>query len=86
MRGRARLVRGTDLTPEQRSAVLRAFTYRPTTENARGYPYPRNPTGARVAPTTDDEWLAAHAFYIRVDGKLAHLPKHCEPAYLADNL
>lgn len=77
-----KLTRGTDLLPETRRQVLRAFTYRLTFEN--GYPR-RNPCKARVEPITDAEWLAAHAFYTRKDGALDGRMHYCEPAFLADN-
>jgi hypothetical protein len=32
---------------------------------------------------TDAEWLAAHAFYVRRDGKLSRAHKHCVPAFFA---
>lgn len=83
-----KLVKGTDLTPEQRRTVLRAFPYRPTTENG----YPNNPrpylaavfSGMRTAPISDARWLTEHAFYVKANGDFARRPNHCEPVYLAD--
>lgn len=50
-----RLVKGKDLTPEQRREVLAAFVYRHLDTTCK----------------TDDEWIAKHAFRIRRDGHLA---------------
>ena len=85
---RSKLVKGQDLTPEQVRAVKAAFTYRWTKENLvhvvstyvrKGISVPT------MLPVTDEQWLNDHAFYIRQDGTLADIPKHCEPAYMADD-
>jgi hypothetical protein len=76
-----KLITGDKLPQAARAEVLRAFIYRPTTEN--GYPK-RNPRGARVAAVTDAEWLKTHAFYVTNAGKLAKNRNHAVPARLAD--
>jgi hypothetical protein len=35
---------------------------------------------------SDEQWLADHAFYITVDGRLARRPSRCEPVVLAGAL
>ena len=75
------LIRGDKLTRRQREIVLRAFTYRLTTEN--GYPE-RNPCGARVPAISDDEWLKERAFHFLKDGSRLMANRHrAEPHYLA---
>lgn len=75
-----KLIAGYNLTQAQREQVLRRYTNRYTGEHV--------PTWAdtnKFQPThqTDIEWVNDHAFYIRKDGKLSNLHKHCEPVYLA---
>jgi hypothetical protein len=77
-----KLVKGDKLAPETRREVLNAFVYRLTSEN--GYPA-RNPCGARVPAISDTQWLSEHAFYVRVDGKLARNRRHAEPCFLAED-
>lgn len=76
-----KLVKGSDIHPSLHAAILAPFVYRLTVEN--GYPA-RNPTGARVPAVTDREWLDAHAFWLRKDGRLAANRRHAEPAFMAD--
>jgi hypothetical protein len=75
-----KLIKGNDLSAQQRKDVLASFVYRLTTEN--GYPA-RNPCNARVAAISDAQWLAEHAFWINNDGSLSFNKRWCEPAYMA---
>lgn len=80
----AKLVKGANLTPRQRAEVLAGFPYRWTVENrVRAHAFYRGQVPT-IAPTTDDEFVRTHAFYIRKNGHLASRPAHCEPVYLAD--
>ena len=72
-----RLVKGKELTGQQRGEVLRTYVHRNTVTQ------PCDVVGV-PASGTDDSWLAEHAFYIKNDGHLASSPGHCEPEYLAD--
>jgi hypothetical protein len=76
-----KLTKGANLSPEQIAEVKRAFIYRHTIEHQSAY---RGESGQRTQ--TDAEWIAAHAFYIRRDGRLSQAIQHarCEPHYLAD--
>lgn len=79
------LIKGRNLTPQQRKQVTQAFLYRWTYDN----PHRRRCWSGRSKPTipliSDDQWIAEHAFHFTADGsRLCHRPKHCEPAYMAD--
>lgn len=68
-----KLIRGADLTPEQKKIVLAAFIYRLTVENN----YPRkNPCGATVPAISDCDWLKEHAFWFNNDGRHLSKTKH----------
>ena len=67
-----KLVKGSDLSDKARRDVLDSFIYR-YHAIGKGKQYP-----------TTNEWINDHAFYIRKDGCLAQIPKHCEPVFLAD--
>lgn len=91
-----KLIKGSALNSPQRRAVLAAFVHRWTHENARQTYHGQCPACAQAshhlpdwhqrhaALVSDDEWLAAHAFYITERGMLAKRPGCAEPAYLAD--
>lgn len=66
------LVRGDKLTDAQRKEVLARFVYRNLEKDT-----------VRDKETRDRDWLRAHAFYVRADGRIADKPGHCEPAYMA---
>jgi hypothetical protein len=75
-----KLIKGQNLTPPQKAAVLRAFVYRTTVEHK-----PATPTGQiPTALSSDAQWIREHAFWIKNDGKLSHNHSHCEPDYMAD--
>lgn len=76
-----KLITGDKLPENLKREVLRTFTYRLTTEN--GYPQD-NPCGAKVAPISDEQWLAEHAFYVTNAGSLSRKHSHCEPYYMAE--
>lgn len=82
-----KLVKGENLTPAQRSEVLRAFPYR--TMNKTIYPVRSKMVDSMQYKTLcanlDPVWVNAHAFYIKNDGHLATRPNHCEPYYMADD-
>lgn len=76
-------INGDKLNPKQRAEVLRTFVHRWTIENARqtfggrcpgceqGFPsdWSRDDWHAyHVSLTTDDKWLADHAFYFIANG------------------
>lgn len=61
-----KLIKWQDLTPEQKAEVRRAFIY-----------WQHDTTSK-----TFEEWGARYAFYIRKDGHLANVPKHCEPEWM----
>lgn len=64
----ARLLKGTMLSDEARREVLAGYVHRRLDTRF----------------TTDADWLAAHAFYVRRDGKLSRAHRHCEPAFMAE--
>ena len=66
----AKLVKGCELTDKQRREVLSAFVH-------RHYAIPGY-------YADDNEWMNKHAFYIRKDGHLAAVPRHCEPDFMAE--
>jgi hypothetical protein len=67
-----KLVKGEDLTPEQRQDVNNAFPYAKRVESI-------NP-GWRAYSLDWDAWVKAHAFWITNDGRLA-ARRHCTPAH-----
>jgi len=76
-----KLIKGENLTPEQKRHVLNAYIYRNTFENKE--------RSQRLNPTckiyvSDAQWINEHAFYFNNDGSLSGRHKHCEPAYLAN--
>ena len=80
----AKLVKGENLTPKQIQEVKSAFGYRWTIQNenrARNWQHNNVPT---VALIDDEQYIKEHAFYFRKDGKLASVPRHCVPVYLAE--
>lgn len=72
-----KLVKGENLTASQIHQVKRAFVHRHTVE----HPFRMR---ADKPVQTDREYINEHAFYIKADGTLAHIPKRCEPVYMAD--
>lgn len=38
----------------------------------------------KVAPISDAQWLAEHAFYVTNAGSLSRKHSHCEPYYMAE--
>jgi hypothetical protein len=63
------LILGSKLTAAQRREVLAAYVHRHLDTTCKD----------------DDQWLAAHAFYVTRAGRLARNRSHCEPAFLADD-
>lgn len=93
------LVKGTDLPYNLQAEVLRSYVHRWTHENARqtyGGQCPACKQGKPESMTlekwhayhvplvTDQEWLAAHAFYVTKAGKLDARRHHAEPSYLVE--
>lgn len=74
------LVRGTDLTPEQKAQVKRAFMYRLTYENQREHPALVKRAGG-VVNQSDSQWIDDHAFNILKSGKLGR--GSAQPHYMA---
>jgi hypothetical protein len=62
------LVKGENLTPKQLSEVKARYIYRHLAIGADKY-YPN-----------EQAWINDHAFYVRKDGTLSNLHKHCESA------
>ncbi len=81
-----KLVKGKDLTPQQREDVKRAYTYRflDTTIYNPETSLAGHRMGHGHGAAEDNRWIDSKAFYIRKDGKLANRPSHCEPVILAD--
>ncbi len=81
-----KLIKGKDLTSDQKSQVLAAFTLRNTKENDN--PRTRKALGdAAKFEQTDDEWVNGHSFSFNNDGsKLSGRKKYAEPDYMADSL
>ena len=83
------LVTGDKLRSDTRAHVLRAYVHRWTHENSRGGCVAcrdsRMEHGKHAPLVSDAEWLAAHAFHVRADGKLDGRFKRCEPHYMATN-
>ncbi len=63
-----RLLRGNLLSDHAKREALARFVHRHL-----------NPAYAN-----DAEWLSAHAFYVRRDGKLSRAHKRCVPAFFAE--
>lgn len=63
-----RLIKGDELSAEQRREVLSAYVHRHLDTTSK----------------TDADWLAKHAFYITRAGRLARNRRHCEPAFMAE--
>ena len=78
------LVKGVDLTPSQITEVKSAFGYRRTKENQARVLVLGIVSGTKAFETTDEQWIAEHAFYITKAGRLARRPYHCEPAFMAE--
>ena len=83
-----KLVRGDQLTPAARTAVLRAFFYRWTSDNPRRAEVYAPLTALGHQPPTaplvsDEEWLREHSFWIKKDGTLSTSRRYAEPAFLA---
>lgn len=77
-----KLIKGEQLSSDQKKMVLAAFVMRNTKENEANSKK-SNPT-AKITQT-DEEWIKDHAFWFKDDGKtLSGRKKHAEPAYLAD--
>lgn len=81
---KAKLVKGTDLTDAQKAQVKNAFGYRWTVENLPRAKQWHGNVAPIIEPINDEQWLKDHAFYIRQDGQLATIPRHCEPVYMAN--
>ncbi len=72
------LIKGSNLSTDQRNQVLQCFCHRNTIE----HPFPRS---GGFGQGTDNEWIADRAFYFVKDGsRLSARHRHCEPAYLAE--
>lgn len=84
------LIKGKNLTKQQRTMVLNAFIYRLTIENIAiaGKIY-RHVEGKKITERrvteTDAQWLNKHAFHFVKDGsRLMENRKHAEPEFMAD--
>lgn len=78
-----RLIRGDKLNPAALEEVLASYGYRWTCENAtRAAAW--NGIEPRPNLPSDQEWLAAHAFYVTKAGRLDARCRHCEPHYMAE--
>lgn len=66
------LIRGEDLTEEQKQAVREGFPFRWTVENQTRAMRLYAPHGGPPAfdPETDDEWFRNHAFKFNKNGQL----------------
>jgi len=81
------LVRGDQLKPETKQAVLQAFVYRWTYDNHRREQAWKGIEGQPTIPLiSDDQWLREHAFYVNRDGSLSNRHQHAEPHYFIDEL
>lgn len=80
-----KLIKGDNLTTEQRKQVLNAYIYRGLkTTHKRDHVY-RNIEKPRIPLCTDQEWLHSHAFWFLTDGsRLSAKHHHAEPAFMAD--
>lgn len=79
------LVKGSNLSPKLRKEVLARYPYRWTVDNTRReYFWKDSKNKPTMALATDEEWLAAHAFYVTQKGELDARRHHCEPAFMAD--
>lgn len=76
--GPTKLIRGKDLTPEQKEKVLAAFIYRNTKEK------PFSKSGGDGSKT-DDEWVNAHSFAFTKNGELSNRKKYADPDYMAES-
>lgn len=47
-------------------------------ESSNGHTHPTIPL------ISDEQWLSAHAFYVKANGEIADRPGRCEPVYLAE--
>lgn len=73
------LIKGNQLTKEQRSQVLSAFVHRHTVE------HPARWAGDTVPTQTDSQWIEDHAFHFIKDGsRLSAKHRHCVPEYMTD--
>lgn len=78
------LIKGSKLSPAQRSLVLAAFPYRWTHENKRRAHTFYGGHVPTMEPVSDEQWLADHAFHFIKDGsRLMANRHHAEPAYMA---
>lgn len=93
------LVKGNELPFSLQTEVLRAYVHRWTHENARQTYNDACPACIQGKPTTmtveqwhkyhnpmitDQEWLAAHAFYVTKRNTLDARRHFAKPAYLVD--
>jgi len=80
----AKLIKGADLTPEQKKMVLAAYIYRNTKENEKVVrSFLKEKADGMKFTQTDDEWVKDHAFKFSNDGERL-TGKYAEPVYLAD--
>lgn len=70
------LVKGNQLTPDVKAAVLCRYVHRHLDSTC--YPI------GTCTPEGDIKWLESRAFHVRLDGKLDKRYNHCEPAFLAE--
>lgn len=66
-----KLVKGTNLTPQQLQEVKACFVHRHLAIGKDKYYY------------SEQDWIINHAFYVRKDGHIANKSNHCEPAFMA---
>ena len=79
------LIKGNKLNSQQRAEVLRAYVNRWTIENKDTMRNWRPECLPTIAPVTDEEWLAEHAFHFLKDGSRLMMNRgYAEPHYLAD--
>ena len=79
----AKLIKGENLTTEQKKEVKAAFINRFTSEHRPAW---ANRSDCLSFPThgTDEEWIIDHAFYMTKGGKLDKNHRHCEPSYMTE--
>ena len=80
----AKLVKGCDLNRETIEYVKEAYGYRWTIENRLRADYWLKGEVPNTEPISDKEWINAHAFYIRKDGRIAAKPNCCVPVSRAE--
>lgn len=69
---KAKLIKGKDLSKNQRSQILSRYIYRHLAIGEGKY------------YKTEQDWLFDHAFYFKQNGQLDERYNHCEPHYITE--